>query len=218
MNKYFFMIREEQVGPLEESEISQRVESGVITRETMCWCEGMADWLAVKEVNDLSAKFPALSSAAATPPPLPKKAVTPPPCPGVKSTRTNRLNDQAYQFVTWLYRPWKGRPSPVHDYVQKDPQRALPVAAATVAVVVIMLLITFSTIFSAGQKEQSAGMTGPGQMAQPPAGWQQQYKAWKDQQSYTQKVLDDTYTYQRDSQDRMDDSYRRATYDWYGDK
>jgi hypothetical protein len=55
----------QQVGPFDLAALQQYVQSGQLTRETLVWKQGMANWTAAGQVPDLSGLF------GATPPPLP---------------------------------------------------------------------------------------------------------------------------------------------------
>jgi cytochrome P450 len=106
----------------------------------------------------------------------------------------------------------------VYDYVQKDPRRALPVAAATLACFAAVIAIGFSNMEQPQQQAQTQGQMQQGPMVMPQPDWQAQHRAWKDAHDYGSSVINDAYKYRRDSQDRMDETYRRGTYDWYTDK
>lgn len=72
MDQYYYSDGQSQFGPVSKEELLTKG----ITKETLVWYEGLADWIKAgdsKELEDLFPKVP-------TPPPLPK-AVTPPPIP-----------------------------------------------------------------------------------------------------------------------------------------
>jgi hypothetical protein len=236
--KYFFGINYEKVGPLDEESIRQRIAEGVITSNTLAWCKGMGDWKPIHEISELMEAFNQLHETNIEPPPFPggeEKTQEPkiPPLPETdtatsadasKQTEENAakglgsLNEAAYRFVLWTFRSWGKRPSPIRSYVLKDPKRAVPVAAGTILLLVLIIGMWIASM--GGGNEAIMQQAGQQQSAQqqsgtPPPGWQDQYRTWKDQQQANQKIIDDTYKYRRDSQDRMDESYRRGTYDWY---
>jgi membrane protease subunit (stomatin/prohibitin family) len=62
---YFAAIGGQQAGPFDLAGLKQQVEAGSVTRETLVWSEGMADWVAAGSVDAVSKLF------GATPPPLP---------------------------------------------------------------------------------------------------------------------------------------------------
>jgi len=228
-SSYYFGINNQQVGPLEEKDIRQRISEGTITRKTMAWCQGMSDWRPVQEIPELSKTFGELLAQQVRPPPFPGGAkpagsTVPPPFPKSQSAGTDvpegldSLNAAAYRFIAWGFRPWRGKNNIIHDYVQKDPKRALPVAATTIGVFIILFFGMFNINASNQQASQSGQQQGMQQQGMaPPAGWQAQYQAIRDAQTFSQGVSDDVYKYRRDSQDRMDETYKRANYDWYRD-
>lgn len=64
--KFYAAIDGQQVGPLDLANLKQQVQSGRITRDTLLWREGMADWTPASQVSEAQAAF------TAVPPPLPK--------------------------------------------------------------------------------------------------------------------------------------------------
>lgn len=58
----------QSAGPFDLAALKQQVQSGQLTRETLVWKEGMAQWTPAGEVPELSGLF------AATPPPIPPSA------------------------------------------------------------------------------------------------------------------------------------------------
>ncbi|WP_340536743.1 SPFH domain-containing protein [Nocardioides sp. GXZ039] len=62
---FFVAIGGQQVGPLERAELQEKITSGEVTRETLAWRDGMANWTPVSEIAEIRALF------GATPPPLP---------------------------------------------------------------------------------------------------------------------------------------------------
>lgn len=218
--QYYFGINGKSVGPLNEQEIRQKVREHSITGETPVWCPGMADWCNMGDIPELTAEFSDQLSSSVTPPALPGKensgVKTPPPLPSMtkSSLEQGGINDQAYRFVMWGFRPFGGRSNFIRDYVHKNPQRALPIAVFTIAWIVMCFVGTI-LIFT----KNSQMTTTPGQEIQQPAGvvgadWQQIYREGRAVQQYQQQLQDDSYRYRRDSEDRRDDAYRRATYDW----
>ena len=63
--KYFAAIDGQQAGPFDAAAIKAHIEDGSVTRETLVWSEGMAEWTAAGAVGAVAKLFPA------TPPPLP---------------------------------------------------------------------------------------------------------------------------------------------------
>jgi len=66
----FIFKNDEQLGPLEESEVRSRIAAGSMTPDDLAWQEGMTDWVSLRQL------YPDL----VTPPPPPRR-VTPPPPP-----------------------------------------------------------------------------------------------------------------------------------------
>ncbi|HVT63703.1 MAG TPA: SPFH domain-containing protein [Mycobacteriales bacterium] len=70
---YFLGINGQQVGPVTIAEMPARIASGELTRDTLVWREGMAEWTRAGDVAEVNAAFPA------APPPLPPTAPPAPP-------------------------------------------------------------------------------------------------------------------------------------------
>lgn len=69
MQKYFLHKDGRQLGPYSKEELAQIR----ITRDTMLWCEGQADWAEAKDIEELSDLF------RNQPPPFKEKTTSPPP-------------------------------------------------------------------------------------------------------------------------------------------
>ncbi|HQO57128.1 MAG TPA: DUF4339 domain-containing protein [Candidatus Omnitrophota bacterium] len=241
--KYFFGIDHQEVGPLKEEAIKQKIVEGKITEETLVWCKGMEEWQVLDDVAELKEVFGPLLEDYIKPPPLPK---TPPPKPvppplpkrsdsrgsssrskeapvktdpkaGDEPAGLSPLNAAAYRFVMWGYRPWKGGTSFIQNYVQKNPKTAVWVAGSSLLLLLLAFGLTL-TVISASLEQ--ANLSVPSQPAyQPPApaqdngDWRQRYQIWQQQQQDTQRILDDAYRYRRDSEDRRDETYRRENYE-----
>jgi hypothetical protein len=225
VTKYYFGIKNSRVGPLDEKAIAVHIKEGSITPETLSWCDGMAQWQPLRQIPELMTAFSVLFKNQAEPPPLPADH-TVPPLPGSGSTAatssSGSLSDQAYRFIVWCYRPWKGKYSPLRRFVDADPKaRALPVAAGTIAMMILIIVLAVGT-FTA-KKDTTQQQLGFPQMMQQQGGGPSmsdlmaRQRAWQSAQDYTSDVIDDAYKYRRDTQDRMDETYRRATYAWYND-
>ncbi len=246
--KYFFGIKNQQVGPLDADLIKKHIVEGAITEDTLAWCKGMKTWQPVRNIPELVETFGALLDEHIKPPPLPKtplpeKPPVPPPLPKSPEVRTagvvpekpaaatenqddgepeglSPLHQNAYRFVTWCFRRGKGR-SVILDYVDKDPRRALSVAVLTVFCLTTLLLFSVTVVMESveeGQDYERMPVLQQGGAPQGSGDWQRRYQIWQEQQRDSQRVMDDVYQYKRDSQDRMDETYRRANYDWYQDK
>jgi len=66
-NQFFVAINDQQAGPFDMATLQQYVQSGQLTRETLVWKQGMGQWTAAGQVNELVNLF------GAAPPPLPPK-------------------------------------------------------------------------------------------------------------------------------------------------
>ncbi|WP_027708058.1 SPFH domain-containing protein [Zooshikella ganghwensis] len=62
---FYVAINGQQQGPMPISQLQALVNNGMVTRESLVWCEGMSNWEKATEVDALNGLF------AATPPPLP---------------------------------------------------------------------------------------------------------------------------------------------------
>lgn len=63
--KFFAAIEGQQAGPFDTTTLKQLINNGAVTRETLVWSEGMAEWTAASDVATVAGMF------GATPPPLP---------------------------------------------------------------------------------------------------------------------------------------------------
>ena len=63
--KYFAAIDGQQAGPFDTAALKQQIEGGSVTRDTLVWTEGMANWATAGEVDAVAKLF------GAAPPPLP---------------------------------------------------------------------------------------------------------------------------------------------------
>jgi len=62
---YHVAIEGKQLGPYDIQTMKQQIQSGRITRDTLLWADGMANWTRAGEVNAIAPLFPSV------PPPLP---------------------------------------------------------------------------------------------------------------------------------------------------
>lgn len=77
-------IHDVPVGPMSRDEVARKIALGAVGAESLAWCEGMGDWMPVRQIPELAA----LLGSRMPPPPEPPKA---PPLP-VHPTR--RSSDQ----------------------------------------------------------------------------------------------------------------------------
>ena len=61
---YFVAINGHQVGPLNDSELSQLISQKKVTKDTLAWMQGMTGWKPIEQVPAI------LKLVALTPPPL----------------------------------------------------------------------------------------------------------------------------------------------------
>ncbi len=65
---YYVALGGRQAGPFDTARLSQMARAGELTRQTLVWAQGMAQWTAAGEVGELAALW------TAVPPPLPPNA------------------------------------------------------------------------------------------------------------------------------------------------
>jgi len=70
MKQYYILIQGVQSGPYTDATIVDKISSGEISRENLCWTEGMKDWMPIHVVVLLP---------SSTPPPPPASPTAPPP-------------------------------------------------------------------------------------------------------------------------------------------
>ncbi|MBN1816642.1 MAG: SPFH domain-containing protein [Sedimentisphaerales bacterium] len=64
-NPFYLAINGQQHGPFEMEALKPYLQNGQLTRDTLVWCQGMANWTPASQVGDLASLF------GSTPPPLP---------------------------------------------------------------------------------------------------------------------------------------------------
>jgi membrane protease subunit (stomatin/prohibitin family) len=64
---FFVAVNGQQQGPFDMSALTQRAQQGQLTRETLVWSQGMANWAPAGQVSDLAQLF------ANVPPPMPPR-------------------------------------------------------------------------------------------------------------------------------------------------
>lgn len=62
---WFYALNNEQKGPVTEQELSQLVQQGAVTGDTLVWKEGLAEWRPYREVAPAPGSPPPLSQAVA---------------------------------------------------------------------------------------------------------------------------------------------------------
>jgi hypothetical protein len=63
---FFIAVNNQQTGPFEFGLLAGKVRSGELTRESLVWKQGLANWVPAKDVPELAALLGAM------PPPLPR--------------------------------------------------------------------------------------------------------------------------------------------------
>ena len=83
MQKYFIHKDGRQLGPYSKAELAQIR----ITRDTMLWCEGQADWAEAKDIEELADLF------RNQPPPFKEKITSPPPFTEAKKDYSSSITN-----------------------------------------------------------------------------------------------------------------------------
>lgn len=229
---YYFAIDGQLVGPLDEGEFKQRIIGHTITYDTLAWCEGMKDWQPVRTIPELLQACGPEESVEGRPPPLPGVSGTagqpPPPSSNkVQSDPEPPLEGSGREKASWtadnlgsqrggsyglLLRILPKR-SPLRPYLEHNPGMAIPILVMALAglLLIIAFLIDLQT------EEAEYAEQPPQQQGMPMGDWPARHRAWQDAQQYNQGILDDTYKRKLESDNRMDDLRRRATFpDLYG--
>jgi len=88
--EYYVLVAGQQQGPVSVEQLIQMKDGGTITRDTLIWKDGMAEWESVGTQNDLQSLFTSL----APPQPPQTTGATPPPVPAVTSLASNGIISQ----------------------------------------------------------------------------------------------------------------------------
>jgi len=67
LSQYYVAVNGQQTGPFAEQQLSQMIQGGQVTKDTLVWKNGMAAWTAADQVPEVAKLF------ASVPPPLPPK-------------------------------------------------------------------------------------------------------------------------------------------------
>ena len=57
---FYLAIDGQQQGPYSAVALGQKAADGLLTRDTLVWADGMADWMAAERVPDVAARFAAV--------------------------------------------------------------------------------------------------------------------------------------------------------------
>ena len=234
---YFFAINETSIGPLDEPKIKERIALHDITRDTLAWREGMDSWQPVHAIPELLEFVEQQLNKAAKPPPLPGAydaggKAAPPPLP---ETQRRKRRANSHEQMDSSSAPGKGKQtpddlsdltlisyqllqrllskrSPLRTYIERNPRMSMPIVVAALLGLLLILAYLIDT-----QTEETAFTEPPQQIGAPMGDWQSRHRAWQETQRYTQGIRDDVYKRQLEAEDRRDEAYRRATYDWHRD-
>lgn len=79
--KWFVYVGDHHEGPLSEAEVYQRKQKGQVNPDSYVWREGMADWVLLSQVTDLTQAMEALKAAEPPPSAKPHLELAPTPEP-----------------------------------------------------------------------------------------------------------------------------------------
>jgi hypothetical protein len=96
---YFVALNGQSTGPYNASGLRQLVDQGQLTRNSLVWKEGMANWAAAGTVEELASLFPV------APPPLPASQ-SPPPIPDQVTQTTVQTDGIQTDNVQTSNRKW----------------------------------------------------------------------------------------------------------------
>ena len=98
---YFLGIEGEQLGPFSEAEVLEKIQTGQISKESLVWWEGQADWLEISKVDPFGAWFNAPPTPIAQKsPPLTGSSVSP-------KTPSTAPSTEQYDWVATYLRSGK---------------------------------------------------------------------------------------------------------------
>lgn len=66
LKQYYTYVGNQQIGPISENQLQTYIDSGMITRDSSVWCQGMPTWASADSVPQIAALF-------TTPPPMPPR-------------------------------------------------------------------------------------------------------------------------------------------------
>ncbi|HPT17726.1 MAG TPA: DUF4339 domain-containing protein [Kiritimatiellia bacterium] len=201
-----FAIHNQPSEPYDEAAVRKLIDVKLVTAETLAWHAGLSGWKPAREIPELAVLLglAAAAPAASAAPPLP-----------TSGGNAESWEERARRFVYWCFRPRNGRPSKVRAYVDAKPGRAVPVAIAIVAALVVSFALFFNSFQQATGPANGGGGSGGAAMAGGGGNTMENWAIARDAQRYNQNVIDDVYRNNRDSFDRQSETYRRANYDWY---
>ena len=107
---YFLNINGQSSGPYDTSGLKQLISSGMLTRESLVWKEGMQNWVIAATVAELAPLFstsvppPVAAQAPASPPPVQQVPASPPPAQQQPAQQQTASSDGPQE-------PWGGSPA-----------------------------------------------------------------------------------------------------------
>lgn len=103
INKWFYISKGEQVGPIDEEIIKGKISSGEIQGNTQVWKEGMSEWIPINQTQ----LFHYLSTTKSVPPPIPEpKSQLFFPVSKTKLVVMFVFTFGLYELY-WVYKNWK---------------------------------------------------------------------------------------------------------------
>lgn len=105
MQQWYYLIGEEQNGPVEESQLKSLVHTGTLDANALVWAEGMAEWTRMGDAQGLAIAF-------GTTAPIPQSETTAPRgpiflhIPVVRLVVLSILSAGLYE-VYWIYKNWR---------------------------------------------------------------------------------------------------------------
>ncbi|NBX83913.1 DUF4339 domain-containing protein [bacterium] len=126
---YFLGIEGEQLGPFSEAEVLEKIQRGQISRESLVWWEGQADWLEISKVETFGNWF----KRPIPPPPAP----APNPKPPTRTTPSTKNDYKPDSMATYL--PSGKELVPVYSH-EESTFTSPPVVSSRLAVIALVIV------------------------------------------------------------------------------
>ncbi|MDD3470888.1 MAG: DUF4339 domain-containing protein [Thermoguttaceae bacterium] len=97
---WYYVVNQQQVGPVGDVEINEAIARGIITPATMVWRFGMSNWTNILD-TELKSLFPSTPSFT-LPPVMPGMYPPPPPPQAVPSKDTEIQTIEKYFLIFWI--------------------------------------------------------------------------------------------------------------------
>lgn len=155
--EWFYSFNGAQYGPVSLDDLKRQVRSGSVTRETLVWNEGMAEWTPAGQVKEVFAAPPPLSAAAKAPPPLPNAPTPSGP------RRTLRFEADSPQPSTSRLTPPPAPPAPqvltavAHGVPKRTPSPNAVRTASSKQWVIVPISLVVVLLIGAGLFRQGTG-------------------------------------------------------------